>query len=100
MKYFLLLSLLLALLAGQDYPSQNSDRIPDVAAASAELEALPIGDYGPRPALEGDDHYCCSQAESQLPNFRPVPNTHFAPPIANSTTTPYAIRAPPLPTAV
>lgn len=100
MKYFLLLSLLLALLAGQEFPSQNSDRLPDYETVGAEFEILPASDPGPRLALDSDDPSCCDHIDFVLPGFRPLLGSYHTPCVLNSTTTPYAIRAPPVfPTA-
>lgn len=98
MKYFLLLSLMLALLLGQEFPSQNSDHLPDYETVGAELEVLPTGDSGLRLALDSDDPSCCDHADFILPDFRPLSATYHTSSILNSTTTPYSIRAPPVST--
>lgn len=96
MKYFLLLSLLLAFLTGYQHPSQSgADRTPDFKAIGAELEVLPAGDPGPRLALEGDDPSACDHGVVELVHFRPLLGLHLPHLIPVSTTTAYAIRAPP-----
>ena len=98
MKYFLFLSLLLALFAGQDFPSQGYDRTPDLASVSAEREMLPTGESGPKLAFEGDDSAVFDPIEIVLPSFRPLRSIYYTPRIPSPTTTPYAIRAPPIST--
>lgn len=96
MKYFLLLSLLLALLAGQDFPSHGYDRTPDLASVSAEREMLPTGDSGPKLTFEGDDSFVCGLAEIVLLSSQSLFRIYYSPRKPCSTTTPYAIRAPPI----
>lgn len=99
MKYFVLLSFLLALVAGHSMVAPDTDREPDLTAATAEFEGLPTADAGSRSITEHDDAPAADPIERSFPRTRTPLAACISIQWQCQTNAPYAIRAPPLPNA-
>ena len=100
MRHCVLLSFLLALVVGHTVPTSGVNQLPAVETQTTALQVLLVGDYTVRLNAESEDGIASDSIS--LPFIGPpgsLPVYAGTSPF-RTTTTPYAIRAPPLSTAL
>ena len=100
MRQCVLLSFLLALLVGHNFPTPGVSSLPEADARTAELQPPPIGDHGIRLSSDNEESIASDAAPlsstGKLGSLAAV--VRLSPP--QTSTTPYAIRAPPVSTTL
>lgn len=100
MRHCMLLSFLLALVVSHNFPTSSVNELPGVETQTRALQVPLLGDYTVRLNAEGQDGIASDSISLPFIGTPGTPPGYAGTSPFRTTTTPYAIRAPPLSTAL